>query len=68
MVEQGVLRGGARRAVALGFGGGRSVAVGHREGSEGPIKGEAGDLGVRALVKIAAVIRAGKPDRATDLA
>jgi hypothetical protein len=46
-----VLRGGARRAVALGFSGGRSAAVGHREGLQGPIKGEAGDLDVRALVK-----------------
>jgi hypothetical protein len=63
-----VLRGRARRAVALGFCGGRSMAVGHKEGSQGPIKGDASDLGVRALVKIAAVIRAGKPDRATDLA
>jgi hypothetical protein len=45
------------------------VAVGHREGLRGglkrPIKGGAGDLGVRAPVGIAAVIRAGEADRAT---
>jgi hypothetical protein len=47
------------------------VAVGHkeglREGLQGPIKEEAGDLGVRASVEIAAVIRAGEADRATAL-
>jgi hypothetical protein len=34
-------------------------------GLKGPIKGEVGDLGVRAPVEIAAVIRMGEADRAT---
>jgi hypothetical protein len=54
--------------VVLGIRGGCSAAVGHkeglREGLQGPIKEEAGGLGVRAPVGIAVVIRA---DRATAL-
>jgi hypothetical protein len=55
--------------VVLGIRGGCSAAVGHkeglREGLQGPIKEEAGGLGVRAPVEIAAVIRPGEADRAT---
>jgi hypothetical protein len=67
-------RGAARRSkrpVVLGIRGGCSAAVGHkeglREGLRGPIKEEAGGLGVHAPVGIAAVIRAGEADRATAL-
>jgi hypothetical protein len=67
-------RGAARlskRLVVLGIRGGCSAAVGHkeglREGLQGPIKEEAGGLGVRAPVGIAAMIRAGEADRATAL-
>jgi hypothetical protein len=53
-------------ATVLELGGGCGVAVGHREGLrerlKGPIKGEAGDLGVRAPMGIEAVIRAGVAD------
>jgi hypothetical protein len=59
-------RGAARRSkrpVVLGIRGGCSAAVGHkeglREGLQGPNKEEAGGLGVRAPVEIAAVTRAG---------
>jgi hypothetical protein len=67
--EQEVRCGGARRPAVLGVPGGYSAAVGHREGLrrglKGPTKGEAGDLGVRALVGIAAVIRTWELDLAT---
>jgi hypothetical protein len=67
--EQEARCGGARRPVMLRVRGGYSVAVGHKEGLRGglmgPNKGEAGDLGVRAPVGIAAVIRTGEADRAT---
>jgi hypothetical protein len=57
--------------VVLGIRGGCSAAVGHkeglREGLQGPIKEEAGGLGVRSPVGIAVVIRAGEADRATAL-
>jgi hypothetical protein len=57
--------------VVLGIRGSCSAAVGHkeglREGLQGPNKEEAGGLGVRAPVGIAAVIRAGKADRVTAL-
>jgi hypothetical protein len=47
-------------------GSGRLQCGGRAQGGlKGPIKGEAGDLGVRALVGIAAMIRAGEADRAT---
>jgi hypothetical protein len=47
-------------------GSGRLQCGGRAQGGlKGPIKGEAGDLGVRAPVGIAAVIRAGEADRAT---
>jgi hypothetical protein len=59
------------RPVVLGIRGSCSAAVGHkeglREGLQGPNKKEAGGLGMRAPVGIAAVIRAGKADRATTL-
>jgi hypothetical protein len=65
-------RGAAWRSkmpVVLGIRGGCSAAVGHkeglREGLQGPIKEEAGGLGVRAPVEIAAVTRAEEADRAT---
>jgi hypothetical protein len=65
-------RGAARRSkmpVVLGIRGGCSAAVGHkeglREGLQGPTKEEAGGLGVRAPVEIAAVTRAEEADRAT---
>jgi hypothetical protein len=55
--------------VVLGIRGGYSAAVGHkeglREGLQGPIKEEAGGLGVRAPVGIAVVIRMKEADRAT---
>jgi hypothetical protein len=51
---------------AGGGGSGRLQCGGRAQGGlKGPIKGEAGDLGVRAPVGIAAVIRAGEADRAT---
>jgi hypothetical protein len=57
--------------VVLGIRRGCSAAVGHkeglREGLQGPIKEEAGGLGVRAPVRIAVMIRAGEADRATAL-
>jgi hypothetical protein len=57
--------------VVLGIRGGCSAAVGHkvglREGLQGPIKEEAGGLGVRAPVGIAVVIRAEETDRVTAL-
>jgi hypothetical protein len=69
MAGQRARCGGARQSVLLGVRGGCSAAVGHREGLreglKGPIKGEAGDLGVRAPVGIVAVIRSGEADRAT---
>jgi hypothetical protein len=64
-VGQEAWGGGARRPVVLG-GSGRLQCGGRaQEGLKGPIKGEAVDLGVRAPVGIAAVIRAGEADRAT---
>jgi hypothetical protein len=67
-------RGAARWSkmpVVLGIWGGCSAVVGHkdglREGLQGPIKEEAGGLGVRAPVGIAVMIRAGEADRATAL-
>jgi hypothetical protein len=57
--------------VVLGIRGSCSAAVGDkeglREGLQGPIKEEAGGLGVRAPVGIAAVICAGEAERATAL-
>jgi hypothetical protein len=59
----------SKAAGDAGGSGGYSAAVGHTEGLrgglKGPNKGEACDLGVRAPVGIAAVIRAGEADRAT---
>jgi hypothetical protein len=56
-------------AGGAGDSGGCSAVVGHkeglREGLQGPNKEEAGGLGVRVPVEIAAVIRAGEADRAT---
>jgi hypothetical protein len=56
-------------AGGAGDSGSCSTAVGHkeglREGLQGPNKEEAGGLGERAPVEIAAVIRAGEADRAT---
>jgi hypothetical protein len=67
-------KGAARRSkmpVVLGIRGSCSAAVGHkeglREGLQGPIKEEAGGLGVLAPVGIAVVIRAEEADRATAL-
>jgi hypothetical protein len=55
--------------VVLGIRGSCSVAIGHkeglREGLQGPIKEEAGGLGVRAPVGIAVVIRTEEADRVT---
>jgi hypothetical protein len=57
--------------VVLGIRGGSSAAVGHkeglREGLQGPIKEDAGGLGVRSPVGIAVLIRTGEADRATAL-
>jgi hypothetical protein len=58
-------------AGGAGDSGGCSAAVGHKEGLrgglQGPIKEEAGGLGVRAPVGVAAMIRVGEADRATAL-
>jgi hypothetical protein len=55
--------------VVLGIRGGCSAAVGHkeglREGLQWPIKEEAGGLGMRAPVEIAAVTRTEEADHAT---
>jgi hypothetical protein len=58
-------------AGVAGDSGGCSAAVGHKEGLrgglQGPIKEEAGGLGVLAPVGVAAMIRVGEADRATAL-
>jgi hypothetical protein len=55
--------------VVLGIRGGCRAAVGHkgglRERLQGPIKEEAGGLGMRAPVGIAVMISVGEADRAT---
>jgi hypothetical protein len=54
------------KAAGAAGGSGRLQCRGRAQGGfKGPIKGEAGDLGVHAPMGIVAVIRAGEADRAT---